>query len=213
MKIPYYYNSGYADDGVEIYTCLQCGEDIHVRSHYRPNFCPYCGIKYKGIKENIGNKSKTWNDVCFVERYYWTIEKRTREIWDRWKEISYYRHDRGQTAKRILAEKRKLEKQDELERQKENEDFLHSQNIRREKDPNWDESKAETENPYTTYYEYRIVRKKEFRRHTAMVRKDTYLKKTGEELNQHQNRLPYGTKEEITTGLKFLPQMVVYYLF
>ena len=56
----------------------------------------------------------------------------------------------------------------------------------------------------TATHEYRIVRKKEFGRHSVMVRKDRYLEKTGKEFNEHEDRIPYGTKEEITTGIKFL---------
>ena len=76
MNIPYYYNSGYEDDGVEIYTCLQCGGGIGVRGWYEPTFCSWCGVKYKGKKENIGNQSKRWYEVCFTEKFYWAIEER-----------------------------------------------------------------------------------------------------------------------------------------
>jgi hypothetical protein len=37
-----------------------------------------------------------------------------------------------------------------------------------------------------------------------MVRKDIYLEKTGKKFNEHDDRLSYGAKEEITTGIKFL---------
>ena len=41
-----------------------------------------------------------------------------------------------------------------------------------------------------------------------MVRKDIYLKKTGKEFNEHKDRIPYGAKEEITTGISFLPKLM-----
>ena len=115
MDIPYYYNSGYADDGVDIYTCLMCGDGISVRGCYKPNFCPYCGVKYEGEKENIGNNNKRYPDVCYVERFYWSIEEKLVEIGgdpfyeEPWTEKGYYKYDRNQTSVNILAEKRKYE--------------------------------------------------------------------------------------------------------
>jgi hypothetical protein len=212
MNIPYYYNSGYDDDGVNIYTCLKCGDKIYVRSHYQPNFCPYCGVEYKGEKENIGNNAKRWYGVCFTERFYWAIDERTVEMWgepweeDQWVEKNYYRHDRGQTPQKILAEKRKLEKEDQAEMDRQIADHHRIQNLRREKDPNFDEGKAKNEKAFTSKKEFRIVRKKEFQRHSIMVRKDIYLAKTGKEFNEYkEDRLPYNAKPEITTGIAFLP--------
>ena len=212
MNIPYYYNSGYDDDGVNIYTCLKCGDKIYVRSHYEPNFCPYCGVEYVGEKENIGNKAKCWFGVCFTEKFYWAIEERTVELWgeppiepERWTEKGCYRFDHNQTPERILAEKRRYEEECQADIEREKADFIRVQNLRREKDPNFDEEKEKGRSPMTVLYEYRIVRKKEFQRHSVMVRKDIYLKKTGKEFNEYHNRLPYNAKAEITTGIKFLP--------
>jgi len=211
MNIPYYYNSGYADDGVEIYTCLSCGDQILVRSWYEPNFCCKCGVSYKGKKENIGNDSKRWYTVCFTEVFYWTIEERTVEIWEEpatdqhWRTIGYYHFDQDQTAAKILAEKRRYEEEDLAEIERQIADHKRIQNLRREKDPNFDEEKEKNSKAMTCKKEFRIVRKKDFRRHNIMVRKDIYLEKTGKEFNEHENRITYGTKEEITTGIKFLP--------
>jgi len=211
MNIPYYYNSGYDEDGVSIYTCLKCGDKIYVRSHYEPNFCPFCGVKYEGEKENIGNQVKCWYAVCFTERCYWSIEERIVEIWgepsidQHWKEKGYYQYDNRQTPKRILAEKRRYEAEDQAEIDRQIADHKRIQNLRREKDPNFDEEKVKNEKAFTSKKEFRIVRKKEIRRHSVMVRKDIYLEKTGKEFNPYkEERLPYGVKEEITTGIKFL---------
>lgn len=211
MNIPYYYNSGYDSDGVEIYTCLNCSIHISVRSWYQPNFCPFCGVKYEGKKENIGNEDKVWYAVCFTEELYWTIEARTVEIWGEpatidkhWTEKGYHNYRQDQSAKKILAEKRRYEEADEAELEKAVVDFKRVQNLRRQKDPNFDEEKAKNEKAFTSTKEFRIVRKKVIGRHSCMVRKDIYFKKTGKEFNQHNDRLPYGMKEEITTGIKFL---------
>lgn len=196
MNIPYYYNSGYADDGVEIFTCLQCGDEIHVRSYYKPKFCPYCGVEYKGRKKNIGNTNKYWHAVCFVEEGYWAMEKRTTEVWgepaidDKWKEIGYYKLD-NINFKQILKEKKRHQIEDENDRNQENEDYLKNQH---------------KESPFLSYYEYRIIRKKRVERHSILVRKDRYIEKTGKEFNEHQDRIPYGAKQVITTGFKFLPK-------
>ena len=211
MNIPYYYNSGYDSDGVELYTCLKCGHSIAVRSWYEPNFCYKCGVKYEGKKENLGNDAKRWVAVCFTEMLYWAIESRTVEIWGEpatidthWTEKGYYQYDNGQTPQKILAEKRRYEEQDQAEIDREVADHHRIQNLRREKDPNFDEEKAKNEKAFTSKKEFRIVRKKEIRRHSCMVRKDIYLEKTGDEFNEHKDRIPYGAKEEITTGIKFL---------
>jgi hypothetical protein len=211
MNIPYYYNSGYADDGVDIYTCLKCGEKIYVRSCYEPNFCYKCGVKYEGKKENIGNDSKRWYAVCFTEELYWSIEARTVEIWGEpatidkhWTEKGYYNCRQDQSAKKILAEKRRYEEDDLAEIERQIADHHRIQNLRRQKDPNFDEEKVKNERAFTSKKEFRIVRKKEMRRHSCMVRKDIYLEKTGKKFNEHKDRLPYGAKEEITTGIKFI---------
>lgn len=210
MNIPYYYNSGYADDGVDIYTCLKCGVQIYVRSCYDPNFCSSCGVKYEGKKENIGNDSKHWYAVCFTERLYWSIEEKTVEIWgepaidQHWKERVYYQHDNGQTPKKILAEKRIYEEGDKAEVKRAVADHERIQNLRREKDPKFDEEKAKNSKVWTFRKAFRIVRKKIISRHSCMVRKDIYLEKTGKKFNEHKDRLPYGAKEEITTGIKFI---------
>jgi hypothetical protein len=211
MNIPYYYNSGYDSDGVEKYTCLNCEYSILVRSWYEPKHCPECGIKYEGKKENIGNDSKRWVAVCFTEKRYWSIESRTVEIWGEpatidthWTEKGYHQYDNGQTPAKILAEKRRYEEADLAEIERQVADHHRIQNLRRRKDPNFDEAKAKNEKAFTSKKEFRIVRKKEIRRHSCMVRKDIYLEKTGKEFNEHQDRLSYGAKEEITTGIKFL---------
>jgi len=216
MNIPYYYNSGYDDDGVNIYTCLKCGDGIYVRSWYEPNFCPFCGVKYEGKKENIGNNNKCWCGVCFTERFYWAIEEKLVALWEEptidnesWREKATYRFDHDQTPQKILAEKRRYEEQNLADRKIEIANLKRVQNLRRRKDPNFDEEKAKNERPMTSTYEYRIVRKKEFERHSVMVRKDIYLKKTGKEFNQYKKeRLPFNAKREITTGIKFLPESV-----
>jgi hypothetical protein len=219
MNIPYYYNSGYEDDGVDVYTCLQCGAEIAVRSWYKPNFCSHCGVKYEGKKENIGNNSKRWHCVCFVEEFYWAIEEREVELWGEpllephWKEKGYYRLHKPnfgeQGAKKILAEKRRFEEEDRKEAEEEIRKFKKCQDMRREKDPNFDKKKDEWQRPMTATHEYRILRKKEFQRHSALVRKDRYLEKTGKEFNEHEDRIPYGAKEEITTGIKFLKDQMI----
>jgi hypothetical protein len=213
MNIPYYYNSGYDSDGVEIYTCLKCGGKISVRSWYEPNFCMACGVKYEGKKENIGNQAKVWYFVCFTERYYWSIEEKTVEIWgdpaidQHWTEKRYYLHDNGQTPQRILAEKRKFEEGDAVGIKRAIADHERVQNLRRKKDPNFDEEKEKNSKAWTSKKEFRIVRKKEIRRHSCMIRKDIYLEKTGKEFKefkQYNISLPCGAKEEITTGIKFI---------
>ena len=217
MNIPYYYNSGYADDGVSIYTCLNCGYSIYVRSQYTPKHCCECGIRYAGEKENIGNKNKHWYGVCFTERSYWTIEERTVEIWgepstvnNHWRTIGYYYYDENQDTKKILAEKRRYEEEDAEEIRRAEADHERIQNLRRRKDPNFDEEKAKNSKAFTSKKEFRIVRKKEIGRHSCMVRKDIYFQKTGKEFKPYeQDRLPYGLKEEITTGFKFLNMRTV----
>lgn len=212
MNIPYYYNSGYGDDGVNVYTCLQCGDSIHVRGIYHPYYCSYCGVKYEGEKGNIGQSNKCWYSVCFTEKYYWSIEEKTVELWGQplieeepWREKSYYRLEYNQTPRKILEEKRKYEKQDEVERENQIKENHRIKHLRKEKDPNFDDTKVRNEKAFTSKKEYRIVRKKEIKRYSCMIRKDIYLKKTGKEFNEYNDRLPYGVKEEITTGIKFLP--------
>jgi len=211
MDIPYYYNSGHDCDGVDIYTCLKCGDKIYVRSWYEPKFCSSCGVKYTGKKENIGNDSKRWYGVCFTENFYWAIEERTVEIWgepaeidQHWKERGYYRFDQNQDTKKILAEKTRYEEDDLAEIKRAEADHERVQNLRRRKDSNFDEEKEKDKKAFTSKKEFRIVRKKEIRRHSCMVRKDIYLEKTGKEFNEYKDRLSYGAKEEITTGIKFL---------
>lgn len=211
MNIPYYYNSGYDDDGVDIYTCLHCGDKMYVRSLYDPNFCPYCGVKYEGKKDNIGHDAKVRYEVCFTEYSYWAIEERTVEIWgepainQNWEEKSCYRNDVKQDVKKILAEKRRCEEQDLAEIKSQEADHERILNLMRIKNPNFDEEQAKNSNPMTSKSEFRIVRHMELRRHSIIVRKDIYLKKTGKELNEHKGRIPYGANMEITTGIKFLP--------
>jgi len=214
INIPYYYNSGYENDGVDVFTCLDCGCKISVRSWYEPNYCSSCGVKYVGKKENIGNEAKCWYTVCFTEKFYWAIEERTVEIWGEpatdkhWTTRGYYYNDNNQTSKKILAEKRRYEEDDRAETDRQIADHKRIQNLRREKDPNFDEERVKSEKAFTSKKEFRIVRKKDISRHNIMVRKDRYLEKTGKVFNEHENRITYGTREEITTGMKFLPDSI-----
>ena len=207
MNIPFYYNSGYEDDGVEVYTCLKCGTRISVRSLYKPHFCNYCGVKYKGEKENIGNNSKYWYAVCFVEEGYWTIEKRTIEEEDiygeeQWKEFGYYEREKP-TAKQILKQKKQKEEDDKKEIKQLNEE--HREYLKQTK-----QNRENEESPFLTCYEYRIMRKIKINRHSIMIRKDIYLEKTGKIFNERKDRLPYGTKEIINTGFKLIDKGIFF---
>lgn len=67
-SIPFWRMVKYTDDGCAIFQCLNCYKGWESRTgpisfdaQYNWVFCPYCGIQWKGEKENSINK---WEKFC-----------------------------------------------------------------------------------------------------------------------------------------------------
>jgi len=108
MNIPFYRYCEYADDGVDIYECLQCGKTIAVRCEYKPVYCCYCGIKYEGKKPGKGTDREYITSYPFGKNL-WVLETRNKKedgSWNYWQEFKKLRvwGDVNDIRKEVLDE-------------------------------------------------------------------------------------------------------------
>lgn len=93
MSIPFYRRAEYIDDGTYRYECLQCYQSVPIMgSNYKLSYCPHCGIKFEGFKENhddtyeyVSGGLQTFTELIIMKKEMEQQEfKRytTRQIYD-----------------------------------------------------------------------------------------------------------------------------------